>query len=142
LEIVLAVIDESHPILAHFLLDGKDPKGFSGLFNRLPCGKPLGSVAKIKKQTGMTGHTCLLLYTLAGRENYKKKPRACRVSPGFEPASAGGSLLRNAALAQAYRVISIKLRTLIICIGSKREGDITYTAGLTVLYHNPQEGDR
>ncbi len=28
-----------------------------------------------------------------------------------------------------------KLRTLLICIGSKREGNITNTAGLTVLYH-------
>ena len=64
-----------------------------------------------------------------------KKPRLCRVSPGFEPASAGGSLPRNAALAQAYRVIPIKLRTLLICIGSKREGDITNTEGLSVLYH-------
>jgi len=64
-------------------------------------------------------------------ESYRKKtPRLCRVSPGFEPASAGGSLPRNAALAQAYRVIPIKLRTLLICIGSKREGDITNTAGL------------
>jgi len=36
----------------------------------------------------------------------KKLPRLCRVSPGFEPAFAGGSLPRNAALAQAYRVIS------------------------------------
>jgi hypothetical protein len=60
----------------------------------------------------------------------QKKPRSCRVSPGFEPASAGGSLPRNAALAQAYRVIPIKLRTLLICIGSKREGNITNTAGL------------
>jgi hypothetical protein len=34
-----------------------------------------------------------------------KTPRLCRVSPGFEPARAGGSLPRNAALAQAYRVI-------------------------------------
>ena len=59
-----------------------------------------------------------------------KRPRLCRVSPGFEPANAGGSLPRNAALAQAYRVISIKLRTLLICIGSKREGDITNTEGL------------
>ncbi len=56
-------------------------------------------------------------------------PRLCRVLPGFEPASAGGSLLRNAALAQAYRVISIKLRTLLIGIGSKRGGNITYTEG-------------
>jgi hypothetical protein len=59
----------------------------------------------------------------------------CRVSPGFEPASAGGSLPRNAALAQAYRVIPIKLRILLIRIGSKREGDITNTEGLVVLYH-------
>ena len=60
----------------------------------------------------------------------KKTPRICRVSPGFEPANAGGSLPRNAALAQAYRVISIKLRILLLCIGSKREGNITNTAGL------------
>ena len=59
-----------------------------------------------------------------------KEPRLCRVLPGFEPAVAGGSLPRNAALAQAYRVISIKLRTPLICIGSKREGDITHTEGL------------
>jgi len=59
-----------------------------------------------------------------------KKPRLCRVLPGFEPASAGGSLPRNAALAQAYRVISIKLRIRLLCIGSKREGNITNTAGL------------
>jgi hypothetical protein len=64
-----------------------------------------------------------------------KKPRSCRVSPGFEPADAGGSLPRNAALAQAYRVIPIKLRTLLVGIGSKREGNITNTEGLYFLYH-------
>jgi Flavin containing amine oxidoreductase len=37
-------------------------------------------------------------------------PRQCRVSRSFEPAFAGGSLPRNAALAQAYRVISIGVR--------------------------------
>ena len=37
-----------------------------------------------------------------------KKPRACRVLQGFEPAFAGGPLLENAALAQAYRVIFVR----------------------------------
>jgi len=37
-------------------------------------------------------------------------PRKCRVLPGFEPAFAGGSRPRNAALAQAYRVISFGVR--------------------------------
>src|SRR4026207_1252901 len=37
-------------------------------------------------------------------------PRQCRVLPSFEPAFAGGSLPRNAALAQAYRVISLGVR--------------------------------
>ena len=37
-------------------------------------------------------------------------PRQCRVLQSFEPAFAGGSRPRNAALAQAYRVISIGVR--------------------------------
>ena len=37
-------------------------------------------------------------------------PRRCRVLLSFEPAIAGGSLPRNAALAQAYRVISFGVR--------------------------------
>jgi len=37
-------------------------------------------------------------------------PRKCRVLPSFEPAFAGGSRPRNAALAQAYRVISIGVK--------------------------------
>ena len=37
-------------------------------------------------------------------------PRKCRVLQSFEPAFAGGSRPRNAALAQAYRVISIGVR--------------------------------
>ena len=56
-------------------------------------------------------------------------PRLCRVLLGFEPACAGGSLPSNAALAQAYRVVTVKLRTLLGGIGSKRKGDITNTAG-------------
>ena len=36
----------------------------------------------------------------------KKLPRTCRVQPGFGPAFAGGLQSGNAALAQAYRVIS------------------------------------
>ena len=72
----------------------------------------------------------------------KKSPRSCRVSPGFEPAFAGGSWPGNAALAQAYRVISVKIRTLLNSVGSKREGDITYTAGLSFLYHNPNREGR
>jgi hypothetical protein len=36
--------------------------------------------------------------------------RSCRVMRCFEPAFAGGSLPRNAALAQAYRVISLGIR--------------------------------
>ena len=41
--------------------------------------------------------------------------------PSFEPAFAGGSLPRNAALAQAYRVISLmELETLTVGVGSKR----------------------
>ena len=48
-------------------------------------------------------------------------PRRCRVWLSFEPAFAGGSLPRNAALAQAYRVISLlELKTLLIDVGSKR----------------------
>ena len=38
-------------------------------------------------------------------------------------------------MAQAYRVISFKIRTLLRSVGSKREGDIANTAGLSVLYH-------
>lgn len=34
-------------------------------------------------------------------------PRKCRVPQSFEPALAGGSRPGNAALAQAYRVVSI-----------------------------------
>jgi hypothetical protein len=67
-------------------------------------------------------------------------PRLCRVSPGFEPAKAGGSLPGNAALAQAYRVISIKLRTLVLGIGSEREGNITNTEG-RVSYTINRNGD-
>ena len=37
-------------------------------------------------------------------------PRQCRVMQCFEPAFAGGSRPRNAALAQAYRVISFGVR--------------------------------
>ncbi len=37
-------------------------------------------------------------------------PRRCRVLRSFEPAFAGGSRPRNAALAQAYRVISFGVR--------------------------------
>ena len=37
-------------------------------------------------------------------------PRQCRVLQSFEPAFAGGSRPRNAALAQAYRVISFGVR--------------------------------
>ena len=37
-------------------------------------------------------------------------PRQCRVLLSFEPAFAGGSRPRNAALAQAYRVISYGVR--------------------------------
>jgi hypothetical protein len=40
----------------------------------------------------------------------------------FEPAIAGGSLPRNAALAQAYRVISLmELKTLLKVVGPKRK---------------------
>jgi len=49
-------------------------------------------------------------------------PRQCRVLLSFEPAFAGGSLPRNAALAQAYRVISlVELETLVVGVGSKRK---------------------
>jgi len=49
-------------------------------------------------------------------------PRKCRVLLSFEPANAGGSLPRNAALAQAYRVISLmELKTLLKSIGPKRK---------------------
>ena len=41
---------------------------------------------------------------------YLSIPRQCRVLRSFEPAFAGGSRPRNAALAQAYRVISIGVR--------------------------------
>ena len=48
-------------------------------------------------------------------------PRQYRVLLSFEPAFAGGSLPRNAALAQAYRVISLmELKTLLIRVGPKR----------------------
>ena len=49
-------------------------------------------------------------------------PRQCRVLLSFEPAFAGGSLPRNAALAQAYRVISLmELKTLLKGVGPKRK---------------------
>jgi hypothetical protein len=48
-------------------------------------------------------------------------PRQCRVLQSFEPAFAGGSRPRNAALAQAYRVISLELETLKLSVGSKRK---------------------
>ena len=41
-----------------------------------------------------------------------KKPRKCRVLLGFEPASAGGPRPRNAALAQAYRVVPVRWKPL------------------------------
>ena len=41
---------------------------------------------------------------------FKKIPRQCRALQSFEPAFAGGSRPRNAALAQAYRVISFGVR--------------------------------
>jgi hypothetical protein len=55
-------------------------------------------------------------YTMLGaalrqEDDRKKTPRLCRVLQGFEPAFAGGLVLRNAALAQAYRVISSKSET-------------------------------
>ena len=53
----------------------------------------------------------------------------------FEPAFAGGLLSRNAALALAYRVISVETRALFGGVGSKRERNITYMAGLDFLYH-------
>ena len=58
---------------------------------------------------------------LRPRPNDISMPRKCRVLPSFEPAFAGGSRPRNAALAQAYRVISLELETLKVSVGSKRE---------------------
>ena len=52
----------------------------------------------------------MLLQGLALQEHLFSKPRQCRVLRSFEPAFAGGSRSRNAALAQAYRVISIGIR--------------------------------
>jgi len=48
-------------------------------------------------------------------------PRTCRVLPSVEPAFTGGFVSRNAALAQAYRVISSKIRNLFYGIGSRRK---------------------
>jgi hypothetical protein len=62
------------------------------------------------------------------------EPRLCRMLLGFEPAFAGGPRSRNAALAQAYRVVSVEVKTLLGGVGSKRErntrtqqGSISYT---------------
>ena len=52
----------------------------------------------------------MLLLGLAQQEHLLSMPRLCRVLLSFEPAFAGGSRSRNAALAQAYRVISIGIR--------------------------------
>jgi len=49
----------------------------------------------------------MLLQGLALQEHLISVPRLCRVLRSFEPAFAGGSRPRNAALAQAYRVISL-----------------------------------
>ena len=73
---------------------------------------------------------------------HKAIPRLCRVLLGFEPAIAGGSLPSNAALAQAYRVVTVKLRTLLGGIGSKRKGNIANTAGYdfyTILHVTRKE---
>jgi hypothetical protein len=53
----------------------------------------------------------------------------CRVLQSFEPAFAGGSSLENFALAQAYRVVSVKLRPVIKMLAQNRKRSITYTAG-------------
>lgn len=71
-------------------------------------------------------------------------PRLCRVLLSFEPACAGGSLPSNAALAQAYRVVTVKLRTLVLGIGSKRKGSIANTAGYdsyTILHGTRKENN-
>ena len=49
-------------------------------------------------------------------------PRRCRVLLSFEPAFAGGSLPRNAALAQAYRVISFGVKDPFEICWPKTEG--------------------
>ena len=63
------------------------------------------------------------------KEKLEKIPRQCRVRPGFGPAFAGGLQSGNAALAQAYRVISTKIRTRCLDVGPKRDSHITNTAG-------------
>ena len=64
-----------------------------------------------------------------------KVPRACRVLRSFEPAIAGGSPLRNAALAQAYRVISVRQETLCIGVGPKRRVQYHEHSRAKSLYH-------
>jgi hypothetical protein len=63
-------------------------------------------------------------------------PRKCRVLQSFEPAFAGGSRPRNAALAQAYRVISIGVRDPKCRCWLKTRGATSRTLqGQLFLYH-------
>ena len=65
-----------------------------------------------------------------------KMPRTCRVLRSFEPAFAGGPRLRNAALAQAYRVISVRLKPDLIGVGSKPRVQHHEHGRARFLYHN------
>ncbi len=65
-----------------------------------------------------------------------KVPRTCRVLRSFEPAFAGGPQLRNAALAQAYRVISVRLKPDLIGVGSKPRVQHHEHSRARFLYHN------
>ncbi len=65
-----------------------------------------------------------------------KVPRTCRVLRSFEPAFAGGLRLRNAALAQAYRVISVRQMPYKIGVGSKPRVQHHEHSRARFLYHN------
>ena len=85
----------------------------------------------------MHGHTCLLQRVQLKRSRHDMKvPRTCRVLRSFEPAFAGGPRLRNAALAQAYRVISVRLKPDLIGVGSKPRVQHHEHGRARFLYHN------
>ena len=67
----------------------------------------------------------------------------CRVPPRFEPAFAGGNLLRGFALPEGYRIPAEESVPVSLGVGSKPGSAITGTAGLNILYHvSPERASR
>jgi hypothetical protein len=72
----------------------------------------------------------------------KNIPRKCRVMQSFEPACAGGPRPRNAALAQAYRVIPVETKVRCMNVGSKPLVQYHEHSRAQFLYHKATGWDR